>query len=174
MCSLLLAATPAAAQSTDKAAAQVLFEEGRKLLDLGDAAGACTKFEASARLEPALGTTLNLARCNDELGRIATAWALYLEVRDRSAGNANRAAFASERAAALAPRLPRLVFRITAPQPGMVIKRDGVPVDSALLSSAIPVDPGPRTIEATAPATCRGRAPSRRPRASWSRSRCRR
>jgi hypothetical protein len=54
-------------------------------------------------------------------------------------------------AAALEPRLPRLVIRVAAPVPGLGVLRDGAPVDGALLGTAMYVDPGEHTVTATAP-----------------------
>lgn len=135
----------------DKAGAQALFEEGLALLDKGDVAAACPKFEASLRLDPAIGTTLNLARCYEQAGKIASAWALFVEVWEKSGRTGARAQFAKDHADALAPRLPRMSIKIAAPVDGLAITRDGVVVDRSTFGTAIPVDPGTRTVAATAP-----------------------
>ena len=75
---LLLVVAPARAQaptSTDKVAAEALFEEGRRLVAAGSFVDACPKFADSQRLDPSPGTLLNLASCYEKLGRSATAWA---------------------------------------------------------------------------------------------------
>jgi uncharacterized protein HemY len=66
----------------DKATAEALFAEGRRLMSSGNYATACQKFAASQKLDPALGTSLNLADCYDKSGRTASAWA---ESRDAAA-----------------------------------------------------------------------------------------
>ena len=66
-------------QAEDKAAAQVLFDEGRTLMDAERYGEACPKFAESLRLDAALGTQLNLARCYQLVGKTASAWILYLE-----------------------------------------------------------------------------------------------
>src|SRR5215471_10148564 len=71
-----LMSTPRAAaqvSTEDRVAAESLFTDARRLMQAGDYEHACPKLEASRRLEPALGTTLNLADCYDKLGRTASA-----------------------------------------------------------------------------------------------------
>src|SRR5262245_37563455 len=58
----------ASAVNLDAAAAEALFREGRQLMDSGAIAQACVKFEESLRLDPALGTMLNLAVCEERAG----------------------------------------------------------------------------------------------------------
>ncbi|HEY3237410.1 MAG TPA: hypothetical protein VGJ84_22005 [Polyangiaceae bacterium] len=138
--------TPAQAQSAgDKAAAEALFDEGRKLMQEGKLEPACRKFEASQRLDPAPGTLLNEADCWEKLGRTASAWVSFREAAAlaRNAGDTKRASAATQRAAALEPKLARL--KITVPDAvrstsGLTVKRDGEKVDAALWDSPIPVD----------------------------------
>ena len=144
----------AAAQPADsKAAAEQLFNQGRKLMQQGDPEAACPKFEASLEIDPALGTLLNLANCYEQSGRLASAWARYRELVDLAAreGQPKRQAFARERAAALEPRLPGLVIRVADGVPGLTVTRDGTAVERALLGTAVYVDPGEHEVVATAP-----------------------
>jgi hypothetical protein len=153
---LALAATTgsAAAQPSESVAqAEQLFEQARTLFDHGDYAAACPRFEASYKLDPALGTLLNLATCHEKLGAIASAWGRYREVVAiaKKTGDVTRYDIAVERAAALEPRLPRLT--IAAPPksvPGLQVTRDDVAVDLAVLGAAIYVDPGEHVVTATA------------------------
>ena len=71
-----------AAAQGDKATAEALFAEGRRLMSSGDYKTACPKFAASQKLDPGLGTSLNLADCYEKLGKTASAWA---EFRDAAA-----------------------------------------------------------------------------------------
>src|SRR5690348_15501816 len=61
----------------DKATAEALFSEGRRLMASGDYAAACEKFAASQKHDPGLGTSLNLADCYEKSGRTASAWAEF-------------------------------------------------------------------------------------------------
>jgi hypothetical protein len=147
----LASVPPAVAQTTDtRVAAESLFTSGRELMQAGKHREACQKFEASRRLEPALGTTLNLATCYEELGRTASAWAEFkgAAAEAQRLNDASRKAFALERAAALEPKLCRL--RLHADDPAMIVLRNGEVVDSGVLDNAIPVDPGSHEIEARA------------------------
>jgi hypothetical protein len=159
-CLLLLAlslgAPDALAQSAaDKAAATALFHEARQLMESGDTARACLKFQESQRLDPGGGTLLNLAVCHEKEGKTATAWAefnaaLGLARRDN---RAERVELAGTHIASLEPRLSKLSIVVPAGSdlPGLQILRDGTVLGRAAWGSAIPVDPGEHTIEAKAP-----------------------
>ncbi|MDI1484321.1 hypothetical protein [Polyangium sp. y55x31] len=150
----LLAPARADAQSGDnKAIAEAAFLRGRELMDQGKPAEACPKFEESARLDPSVGALLNLALCNEQLGRTATAWARYKEAATlaHATGDTDRLKIAEEFADKLAPKLSRLRIEADKPAAGLVIKRNGEPLGATLLGDPIPVDPGEHTIEATAP-----------------------
>lgn len=151
--------------SGDKVAAEQLFVEGRELMAQQQFEAACPKLQASLELDPASGTQINLARCYEKLGKLASAWRHYREASDRAVrdGNTERAQAARKFAAELEPRLPRLIIKLRSPagppgvpgMPGVVVRRDGMPVSAALFGTAVYVDPGPHEVTATAP----GRAP---------------
>jgi hypothetical protein len=137
----------------DTAAARVLFDEARRLAADGDFAAACPKFEESQRLEPGVGTQFNLADCWERTGRTASAWALFLEVanKTRLAGQTEREKVARDRAEALKGRLSTLTVTVPSPVPGLEIRRGDVAVGAAQIGVATPVDPGAHVIHATAP-----------------------
>ncbi|MBI5531707.1 MAG: tetratricopeptide repeat protein [Deltaproteobacteria bacterium] len=153
----LIAMTPCTAHAQspgDKAGAETLFQEARQLITAGDVEQGCRKLAASQRLDPAIGSLLNLGDCYDKLGRTASAWASFREASDlaRAAGDGPREAEAARRASELTPKLLRVRIVSSTPAPrGMVVSRDGVVVDAAMLGSAIPVDPGTHSVEAAAP-----------------------
>ena len=136
----------------DPVAAEAAFAEARSLMAQGRAAEACPKLEASYALDPAVGTLLNLGDCFERIGRTASAWVRF---RDAAAMAVNqnqreREAVARARAAALEPRLCRLVIK-GPERSDLAVMRDQVAVARPALGIPVPVDPGPHTIEATAP-----------------------
>ena len=148
-------ARPAWAQSMNEKAAEKAYDEGMRLLDRGKVAEACPRLEESQRLDPAMGTQFRLAECWEKLGRTASAWGLFREVMSeaQAAGRDDRAALSSARAAALEPRLTRLLIIVSpsAKTPGLIVRRDGAVVEEAQWGSGVAVDPGPHVISATAP-----------------------
>ena len=157
-CSLSLAlalpAPPAGAQSaTDSATAESLFNEALALLANKKIAEACPKLEASQRLDPGIGTLLYLADCYQQAGRTASAWGTFREAAylAKSAKD-DREEVAVESARNLEPKLSYLTVQVT-PPPGLTleVRRDGQVMQDALWNTAIPVDPGAHTIEASAP-----------------------
>jgi hypothetical protein len=57
--------------------AEQAFIEGKAAAKAGDYALACSKFEASHKLEPAPGTLFNLGQCSERLGRLLEAAEYY-------------------------------------------------------------------------------------------------
>jgi hypothetical protein len=143
---------PQAASASDRAAAEALWNEGRKLRSEGKIKEACPKFVESYRLDPGLGTLLNMASCHELEGRIATAWGEYRDAAQQAErANDKRKKFAADHAAALESRLPHLVIIAVDPVPGLTVTRDGVTLGLASLGSPLPVDPGAHQISAKAP-----------------------
>ncbi len=141
----------------DKAAAEALFQQGRALTKEGRIGEACAKFADSQRLDPALGTELNLARCYEANGQTASAWALYKDVAvvAERAGQRDRSRLARRHAVDLEKHLSRMTIELTPPAGGtesdLSLQRDGKVVDRAEWNVPIPLDPGEHTIAATAP-----------------------
>jgi hypothetical protein len=143
------------AQPSDaNAVAEQLFNQARELAKANRWAEACPKFEASLRTDPVLGTRLNLATCYEHIGKLASAWGLFRDAiaQATKAGDVKRRDYAQTQADALEPRLPRLTISVLEhPPAGLVVARDGAPIDTGALGVALYVDPGAHAITASAP-----------------------
>ena len=154
-CTLCASAASAAPSRQDMQKADKLFREARALMGKGTYEPACPKLEESQKLDPAPGTQYQLAVCYESTNRPATALALFLEVADlaQKAGYKDKEKVARDNAAALEPKVPRIVIEVDAKQrvSGLVVTRDGAAVDPSQFGRPILLDPGEATIEATAP-----------------------
>jgi hypothetical protein len=138
---------PTKPPARDPAAAEALFEQGRRALEKNDLDTACAKFAESQTLDPGVGTLMNWATCEERKGRIATAWQRWRAALAELSADDDRLAFARQRVAALEPRLPYLTITLVAGAPSDTrVKRDGVALGRASLGTPLPVDPGVRTI----------------------------
>jgi hypothetical protein len=144
----------AAPTLAEKATAQALFEDGLQLMGAKNYAEACPKLEESERLDPALGTRFRLSECEEAVGRLASAWAGFLEVADlaHAAGQADREVVARQKAASLEPKLSKINVIVTQPDiAGLEVSHDHVIIGRGQWGTPVPIDPGTYTITATAP-----------------------
>ncbi|HEU4732234.1 MAG TPA: PEGA domain-containing protein [Kofleriaceae bacterium] len=145
----------AQAQPSDaNAVAEQLFNQARELAKANRWAEACPSFEASLRADPALGTRLNLAVCYEHIDKLASAWGIFREAIEEAtkAGDVKRRDYAQKEADALEPRLPKLTISVPEHPPGgLVVARDGAPIDAGALGVALYVDPGTHAIIVSAP-----------------------
>lgn len=130
------------APRSDAASAQHFFQRGRELSAQGDEEGACRAFAESLRLESAVGTLFNLAHCEQELGRLASAWQHLQEGIERLEPNDPRRGPAVTSANALDGRVPRLTVRLARSSAGARVFRDDVELSAVSLGTPLPVDPG--------------------------------
>ncbi len=146
------AAPPAADRS---AAAEDLFQHAKALFVKHDFAAACPLFLESYRVDPAGGTLQNLALCYEELGKWASAYARFQELRTLSKGDRprpDRVKLADEHIAKLTPRLSRIAIAMPPEIEGSAtLTLDGVTFQRPSWSAGILVDPGPHEIIVTAP-----------------------
>jgi hypothetical protein len=135
--------------------AERLFEEGRALMLDHRFEEACPKIAESQRLEPRVGTLLNLAVCYEQTGKVATAWVHYQQVLTsaRAEGQTERERLATERIAAIEARVPWLTVGVTTGEPmqGLSVHLDGAPLEPMAWNREMPVDPGEHRVMATAP-----------------------
>ncbi|HUQ02542.1 MAG TPA: hypothetical protein VM261_08615 [Kofleriaceae bacterium] len=151
---LALSATPAGAQSNPEA--EQAFRDGKALMLKKQYAQACQAFATSDRLEPDVDTRINLADCHERRGKLATAWGLFLAIAAETRSDPSFSALhevATERAAALEPRLPYLTISVPdgSRVEGLAITRNEDAVDAGLWNRAVPVDAGTYTVRARAP-----------------------
>jgi serine/threonine-protein kinase len=142
--------------AADKATAEALFDEGKRLMEARRYGEACPKLADSQKLDPGVGTLLNLALCYKSNGQTASAWSTYREAASqaRAAHADDREELARTEASALEPKLTRMVIEVSpeaANTPGFEVKRDGTSVPAGLWGVPSPVDPGKHVIDITAP-----------------------
>jgi hypothetical protein len=136
---------------SEAALAEALFRDGKALFAAGQYAQACPKFAESERIDPQVGTLMNLALCHEKQGRTASAWAEYSRAATLSlrGGQTAREQVARASAAALEPKLSRVVLVADSTAPTKVTL-DGETIGSAVFGTAIPIDPGTHLVVASA------------------------
>lgn len=135
----------------DRTAAEALFQEGKRLMEAGHYDQACPKLAESQRRDPGTGTLLATALCHEQQGKLATAWGEFREALGmaRAQQRQERIELAEEHIAALEPRLPKLTVVVAAPAvEGLEVTLDGA---SAVIGTALPIDPGQHELGASAP-----------------------
>ena len=152
---LLLTAglAPAGDASWESQRAKKLFETAMDLVDRGKHGLACPMLEESLSLEQGMGTKYYLARCYEQIGRLATAHRLLVEVKEEAtkAGRRDRARHANKAAKELAPKVPKLTVMVPAELADsgvLVVTKDGEPLPRAQWGKAVPIDLGEHEIVA--------------------------
>lgn len=153
--SLLALALAASSASAQDAAARVLAQQGKALVDAGDYKRGCPKLEEAWRMDgQLLGAGFTLGDCYEREGKLASAWTVYSSVAGKAAARGEaRAAEAQARADALKPRLTTLTVLVPASiasAPGLVVKVDGQPLAPSLFGTALPRDGGSVSITVSA------------------------
>jgi hypothetical protein len=141
--------------ANQQAIAENLFDRARDLMKNEDYPAACAAFAESERLDPALGTLLNLAVCHERQGKLASAWVEFRAAASqaRHENQADRATYADEKAAALEPQVPKLTLGIaeqTRARGDLQIILDDAALGRPVWDSPIPLDPGPHHLSARA------------------------
>lgn len=155
-CATTVAGTAQAeASASEKAVAEVLFDEGKQLMVRGEFAQACPKLEQSLRVEEAIGTMLYLGECYEKTGRAASAWAMFREASSRAEaeGQFERAKQGTQRAKLLEGGLSRLTVEVASQNDmeGFEVLLNGKRVEPTLLGLPMPIDTGTHSLEARAP-----------------------
>lgn len=137
-------------------AGQQAYDEAITLMEQNKFAEACPKLEEAVRLVPeGVGAKLELAKCYEGAGRLASAWKAFkiAEAAAAVAGQPERHERAKERATVIEPNLSSLTIIIPEPVrslPGFTLTRNGTVVDPMDWGTPIPVDGGTYRLEATA------------------------
>lgn len=154
---IAVSAVARSARADNIADAEEMFRRAKALMNANKATEACPLFKESYRLDPAQGTLLNLALCNEAIGKIGTAWgqfrAVEQQARRATPPRNDRIEMSKGHADKLEPRLSRvkLVVPPASKAPGLVVKVDGEEKGEPVWSGIV-VDPGiAHAIEATAP-----------------------
>lgn len=133
------------AESADKA-----FRKGKKFLQQKRYPEACAAFEESFREDPAIGAQLNVARCYEEWGKPATAYAAYREALALArATDDKRASQIKDLIENIDKEVPVLVLTLPSGRlapPGLEVTIDGNDFDLARLGKGIRVDPGAHVV----------------------------
>ncbi|MGE3458715.1 MAG: hypothetical protein AB7O24_26600, partial [Kofleriaceae bacterium] len=127
--------------------ADALFQKGKKLLAEKKYADACKAFHEVDKLDPGIGAKLNVARCFEEWGRLATAYHWYADAAKMATDTRDeRAAKINELMKTLDTRVPRIVLHAAAPSLVTDVTIDNEPVVGAALDTELRIDRGPHAI----------------------------
>jgi hypothetical protein len=142
----------AAATEPLSPSAERLFNEGLKLAHGGDCVRARDKFTESYAADPAPGTLINWALCEEKVGRSATALELLRLADQTLPPNHPKRAGMVKHIESLTKRAPLLRLRLTsALPPGATTTLDGAVLDASAFSRGVLGDPGTRIIDMRAP-----------------------
>lgn len=156
LCAALLALLAASGSALAQVpAADEAFQRGREALKVGKYEEACAAFEESQRLDPQLTTQFNIALCDEQLGKLASALAIYRELAEKD-DNASRRAKAADMIVQLDARAARLRIEVAENRsrrdalvpPGLEVNVNGV---RATNYKDMPIDLGTSKVEARAP-----------------------
>lgn len=132
--------------------AERLFREGRAAVEAGDLARACPKFAESEKLDPAPGTLLSLADCEERAKSLVKAREHYLLAASGFPKKDPRRAFATGRAQAIEKRLAHATLRLPVDAPeGSTVRIGDVVVPPSELGTPTVVDPGELRVLVSAP-----------------------
>jgi len=133
-------------------AAAALFSSGREAFRHGDFVTAREKFRESERIEPAVGTELNLGLCEEQLGHLTAAWHLLQLVVDRLPPGDERIAITHDHVERVGRRLARFTPLAGDDWPtGAILKVGSTRLTRWGLGTAIPTDPGDTELIVMAP-----------------------
>jgi tetratricopeptide (TPR) repeat protein len=128
--------------------AERIFQEGRAALAEENYEVARSHFERSYKLDSALGTLLNLAVCEEKVGKLRAALLHLQEALEKAGQDDRRRPLIAQRLARLESRVPRLIVRPSSPlQPGVNLSLDAVVLSVADIGKTLRVDPGTHVLD---------------------------
>jgi hypothetical protein len=121
----------AAPARADDAVSQAdrFFKEGRRAADHADFATACKDFEESFRLDPGVGTLINIGDCAEHLGDLERAYQNYRTAYARMSESDDRAPRLRSRIESIEQKSGKIVLQLDAAPDGTVATIDGNVVD---------------------------------------------
>lgn len=143
----------ARADASDPAAARAQLQQGYALRQQGRCSEAIPHFTESIRLDRKPRALLNLADCEEKLGKLTAAQTHFVEARDlaQSQRVSDLRDEAERQLAAIEKKMPKLTVTLAKDAPtGTMVTRDGVELGSISLGVPLPTDPGDHTIVARA------------------------
>ena len=141
------------AETAEEVRADALFREGVVKFDAGQIRLACAAFTESLRLDPKLGTLLNLALCHERDGKPATAWLEYNHAAAWATqnGQRDRREFANQRAINLEAQLSRVLLKLPPARELSSVEIDGEPLPEPRWFLPMFLDPGEHSVSVSAP-----------------------
>jgi hypothetical protein len=137
------------AQTSDPVAARGQLQQGFALKEQSKCNEAIPHFLESVRLDRQPKALLNLADCEEKLGKLGAAQTHFVEARElaRAQGLDPLKAFAEQHLQAIEKRMPRLIVKLAPDAPtDTTVTRDGVSLGSVSLNSPLPIEVGAHVI----------------------------
>jgi hypothetical protein len=147
-----LTSPAAAADGPSESIAETLFRQARDEMRRGNFARAYPELVESQLAGPSNGTLLNLMICEEQIGKLASAWIHGRQLLERLDASDERKTIAARHVEALSRRVPTLTVHLTAAAPADArVYLDGVQLGPSSLGTAMPVDPGIHRMVVSAP-----------------------
>jgi hypothetical protein len=105
------------------------FKEGRQAAQRGDFASACRHFEESFRLDPGVGTLINIGDCAEHLGDLERAYQNYRTAYARMSESDDRAVRLRARMESIDQKAAKITLHTEDAPDGTVVTIDGNVVD---------------------------------------------
>jgi len=138
------------AQDPSSNRAQSLFQRGRESMKKGQLEDALRYLIESQTLDPKPGTLLNIALCEEKLGRLVRARSRLHEFDDSAQADDDRRPLALRHLADINQKLPHVTIRLERQgAQEVVVRLDGANVEKADLGVPLPLDPGEHVLVVT-------------------------